>query len=157
MMKYNYRFLIGIFFFCVVLLSACGAPAISQQAIPQITVTINPNFQSQLTPVPTPPPYRCGAWASNNAPGANSTIQIYARLTKNTAGVKGATASAVVHYQSGDVTLDAHPVSDSGGYVVFTLQLQGQQPVNIPATVAITFTNFPGGTVNCTQAFFTPQ
>jgi hypothetical protein len=160
MNKNTYRFLPGIFALCVALLgplSACGGPTVSQQAVVQTTVTINPNFQSQLTPVPAPPAYRCGAWSSNNAPGQNATIQIYARLTKNIQGVQGATATAVVHFQSGDVTLDAHPASDSGGYVIFTLSLQGRQPADIPATVDITFNNFPGGTVHCTQAFFTPH
>lgn len=163
MNKNTYRILpslSGILLLCLtllLLLSACGGPTVSQEQVVQVTVTINPNFQSQLTPVPSPPAYRCGAWSSNNAPGPNATIQIYARLTKNIVGVQGATATAVVHFQSGDVTLDAHPTSDSGGYVVFTLPLQGRQPTSIPATVDITFNNFPGGTVHCTQAFFTPQ
>ena len=68
-----------------------------------------------------------------------------------------ATASAVVHFQGNDQTLDQHPTSDNGGYVSFTLSLQGQQPVKVPATVVVTFTNFPGGTLHCSQAFFTPQ
>lgn len=163
MNKNTYRFLPGIAgrvvpgMLLLLLLSACGGPAVSQQQVVQVTVTINPNFQSQLTPVPSPPAYRCGAWSSNNAPGPNATIQVYARLTKNIAGVQGATATAIVHFKGGDVTLDTHPASDSGGYVVFALSLQGRQPANIPATVDITFSNFPGGTVHCTQAFFTPQ
>ena len=146
---------IGILLPLVLLLGACG-PTVSQTPT-QKTVTINPTFQSQLSPVPTIPTYRCGSWTSNNAPGRNSTITIYARLTKDVAGVSGATATAVVHFQDGDVTLDQHPTSDSGGYVSFPLALQGRQPLNIPATIDITFTNFPGGTLNCTSTFFTPQ
>ncbi len=138
------------------LLISCGGPTVDQAA-PQTTVTVNPNFQSQLSPIPTPATYRCGAWASNNAPGPNSTIIIYARLTKNLDPVSGATATAVVHFQNNDLTLDQHSISDSGGYVSFTLPLQGQQPVKIPATVDVIFTNFPGGTLHCSQAFFTPQ
>lgn len=137
------------------LLVACGSVTVDQPA-PQSTVTISKKFQSQLSPLPTTPAYLCGAWSSNNAPGRDSTITIYARLTKKVAGVGGATATAVVHFQGGDVTLDAHPVSDGGGYVAFKLPLQGRQPANIPATVDVTFSNFPGGTVHCTQAFFTP-
>ncbi len=83
-------------------------------------------------------------------------ITIFARITKDLAGVSGATASAVVHFQGGDQTLDQHPVSDKGGYVSFTLALQGRQPVKIPATVVVTF-GFPGVTLNCTPAFFTPM
>lgn len=139
----------------VCLLGACGSVTVDQTA-PQKTVTISKTFQSQLSPLPTVPPYVCGAWSSNNAPNPFATITIYARLTKNVAGVSGATATAVVHFQGGDTTLGAHPVSDSGGYVTFTLSLQGRQPANIPATVDVTFTNFPGGTIHCTQAFFTP-
>ncbi|HLZ61391.1 MAG TPA: hypothetical protein VKR06_30965, partial [Ktedonosporobacter sp.] len=56
----------------ILLLAACG-PA-STQARPQPTVTINPSFQAQLTQVPAAPAYRCGAWSSNNAPGAYSSI-----------------------------------------------------------------------------------
>ena len=74
------------------------------QVAPQQTVTVSSGFQSQASPVPTIPPYLCGAWSSNNAPGPNSTIVIFARITKNLAGVNGATASAVVHFQSGDQT-----------------------------------------------------
>ena len=72
-------------------------------------------------------------------------------------GVRGATATAVVHFQGGDQTLDQHPASDSGGYVSFTLALQRRQPDKIPATVDVIFTNFPGGTLPCSRAFFTPM
>ena len=135
-------------------LAACGSAA--NQVSPQQTVTIGKTFQSQVSPAPTVPAYRCGAWTSENAPGPSSTINIYARLTKNIAGVSGATATAVVHFRDGDQTLDQHPASDGGGYVSFTLSLQGRQPVKIPATIDVTFTNFPGGTVRC-STFFTPM
>ena len=139
----------------VLLLAACG-PTVNQLS-PQQTVTINKTFQSQLSPLPTIPTYRCGSWTSNNAPSPNSTITIYARLTKNVMGVSGATATAVVHFKDGDLTLDQHPASDNGGYVSFSLPLQGRQPRNIPATIDVTFTNFPGGTLHCTSTFFTPM
>lgn len=143
--------------FCTVLLlilEACGATP--DQVAPQQTVTVSKGFQSQGSPIPAVPTYLCGAWSSNNAPGPNSTINIYARITKNLTGVNGATATAVVHFQGGDQKLDQQPVSDNGGYVSFTLKLQGRQPDKIPATVDVTFTNFPGGTLHCTPAFFTP-
>jgi hypothetical protein len=144
--------------FCTALLlmlAACGATP--DQVAPQQTVTISKTFQSQVSPIPAVPNYRCGAWSSNNAPGPKSTINIYARITKNVAGVGGATATAVVHFRDGDQELDQHPMSDGGGYVTFTLNLQGRQPDRIPATVDVTFTNFPGGTLHCTPAFFTPM
>ncbi len=143
----------------VLLLGACAGfgAATTSQIAPQQTVVISKTFQSQLSPLPTVPTYLCGAWSSNNAPGPNDTITIFARLTKNLVAVSGATATAVVHFKDGDVPLDTNPVSDSGGYVTFTLSLQGRQPVNIPVTVDVTFANFPGGTVHCTPAFFTPQ
>ena len=155
-MKRNSTELFALLLPLLVLLMACGGPAIDQVG-PQQTVTVNPKFQSQLSPIPSPPAYRCGAWASNNAPGPNDTITIYARLTQNLQPVSGATATAVVHFQGGDQTLDQHPTSDGGGFVSFTLALQGQQPDKVPATVSVIFTNFPGGTLNCSQAFFTPQ
>lgn len=154
-MKRKRFLLLAILLPLIVVLGACGGVTVDQAA-PQKTVTISKTFQSQLSPLPTVPAYRCGAWSSNNAPNPYSTVTIYARLTKNIAAVSGATATAVVHFQNGDATLDTHPVSDGGGYVTFTLSLQGRQPANIPATVDVTFTNFPGGTVHCTQAFFTP-
>ena len=155
-MKRKYIVLFALSLPLVVLLIACGGPTVDQAGLQQ-TVTVSPKFQSQLSPVPSPPAYRCGAWASNNAPGPNSTIIIYARLTKDLQPVSGATATAVVHFQNNDQTLDQHPSSDNGGFVSFTLPLQGQQPDKVPATVSVTFTNFPGGTLNCSQAFFTPQ
>jgi len=136
------------------MLTACGATP--DQLAPQLTVTVSSGFQSQASPIPAIPTYLCGAWPSNNAPGPNSTIVIFARITKNLAGVNGANASAVVHFQSGDQELDQHPASDNGGYVSFQLPLQGRQPVGIPATVDVTF-GIPGTTVNCTPAFFTPK
>lgn len=137
-------------------LAACGSGPTVSAAQPQQTVTINPNFQSQISPIPTIPPYRCGAWASNNAPGASSTIMIYSRLTHNSMGVSGISATADVHFQSGDVNLGT-ATSDSGGYATFTLPLQGRQPAQVPATVDVTFSGIPGGgTVRCT-AFFTPR
>lgn len=142
---------------CIVLLlmlTACGATP--DQVAPQQTVTVSGGFQSQASPIPTIPTYRCGAWSSNNAPGPNSTINIYAKITKDLAGVSGATAIAVVHFQGGDQQLDQHPRSDNGGYVTFTLNLQGRQPDRIPATVDVTF-GFPGVTLKCTPAFFTPM
>jgi len=149
--------------FCIALLlmlTACGSTA--SQAAPQPTVTVDQTFQSQISPIPTVPTYRCGAWSSDNAPSPSSTITIYARLTrltKNIAGVPGATATAVVHFQSGNQPLDQNPpVSDGGGYVSFTLPLQGRQPTKIPATVDVIFKILPGGTlVYCTPAFFTPM
>ena len=138
----------------LIFLAACG-PTISQPPSQQ-TVTINKSFQDQLSPTPTPPAYRCGAWSSNNAPGPYSTIFIYAKLTKDLTGVAGATAKAVVHFKNFDQSLDPQ-TSDSGGYVTFTLPLQGRQPVNIPVTVDVAFSNFPGGTLQCQQAFFTPE
>ncbi len=156
-MDRNRSLVLKFIVFCSVMLlvlTACGATP--DQVAPQLTVTVSSGFQSQVSPMPTIPPYLCGAWSSNNAPGPNSTIVIFARIMKNIAGVSGATASAVVHFQSGDQELDQHPTSDTGGYVSFQLPLQGRQPVGIPATVDVTF-GFPGVTVHCTPAFFTPM
>ncbi|GAC1386395.1 MAG: hypothetical protein NVS4B7_07320 [Ktedonobacteraceae bacterium] len=141
----------------LLLLAACGSVA-SPAVQTQQTVTIDKGFQSQLSPLPTVPPYLCGAWASNNAPSPFATIAIYARLTKDMAGVSGATATAVVHFKFNDQQLATQPVSDTGGYVTFTLSLQGHQPAQVPATVDVTFNNVPGSTapVHCTSAFFTP-
>ena len=157
-MRIHHSLALKLSIFCAALLLvlvACGATP--DQVAVQGTVTVGSTFQSQGSPVPTVPTYRCGAWSSNNAPGANSTILIYARITKNIAGVGGATATAVVHFQGGDQTLDQHPVSDNGGYVSFTLDLQGRQADRVPATVDVTFTHFAGGTLRCTPAFFTPM
>lgn len=156
-MHRNRSVVLKIGFFCtclLLLLTACGATP--DQVAPQLTVTVGSGFQSQASPIPTIPTYLCGAWSSNNAPGPNSTIVIFARITKNLVGVSGANASAVVHFQSGDQELDQHPASDNGGYVSFQLPLQGRQPVGIPATVDVTF-GIPGTTENCTPAFFTPM
>lgn len=135
-------------------LSACG-PTVNQPSQQQ-KVTIDKTFQNQKTPAPQPAIYRCGAWASNNAPGAYSIIIIYAKLTKNVAGVSGASASGVVHFDSGDAMLDQQPMSDSGGYVSFSLPLMGRQSRGIPATVDVNFI-VDGQTVQCSPAFFTPQ
>jgi hypothetical protein len=147
----------AVFSMCLLLLLAACAPSVATQTDTQQQVTINKTFQSAGSPIPTVPPYRCGAWSSNNAPGASSTITIYARLTKNIAPVSGANATAVVHFRSGDQTIDAQTPSDNGGYVSFIVQLQGQQPGGVPATVDVTFTNIPGGpgSLSCTPAFFT--
>src|SRR5437879_13581894 len=83
----------------VISLAACATPV--SQAQPQSTVTINPSFQTRLSPIATVPPYRCGAWTSNNAPNANEKITIYARLTHSLKGVSGASATAVVHFRGG--------------------------------------------------------
>lgn len=154
-MKNFYRFAISSTLLGLLLvLAACGST--TNQLKPQETVTVNQSFQTQLSPMPTIPPYRCGSWASNNAPGAYSTITLYAKLTKNIVGVPGATARAVVHFQSGEVTLDQLPKSDQGGYVSFSLSLQGRQPSGVPATTDISFT-VGKTTVSCSSAFFTPQ
>ncbi|MBE3561139.1 MAG: hypothetical protein IMW89_18260 [Ktedonobacteraceae bacterium] len=136
------------------LLAACGTTVTTAQVKP--TPTIDPAFQRQLSPVPSPPAYRCGAWASNNAPSAYSTITIYARLMRDLRGVSGAPATAVVHFKYGDLPLNQQSVSDSGGYVSFTLQLQGRQPRLQPATVDVAF-SINGQTIQCTPAFFTPM
>lgn len=138
-------------------LTACSsAPAATgSTAQPQSTVTIKPGFQTQLSPIPTIPPYRCGAWTSNNAPNPGATITVYARITHDTQGVQGIAASAVVHFRSGDVPLD-QATSDTGGYVTFTLSLQGRQPAQVPATVDVTFSGVPGGPLTC-STFFTPR
>lgn len=141
----------------LLLFAACGSIAQVNTPKAQQTVVVNPSFQVQVSPVPTIPPYRCGAWSSNNAPGAYSSITIYARLTtKGVNGVAGATAKAIVHFKNNDQQLDQQPTSDDGGYVSFPLQLQGQQPRLLPATVDVIFT-LNGQDITCTQAFFTPQ
>lgn len=148
-------FLSGLLFSLLTfLLAACG-PTVNQIK-PQEPVSINKTFQNSLTPLPHIPEYRCGAWTSTNAPNPYSSIAIYAKLTKNVAGVPGAPAQAIVHFKDGDVTLDARPVSDAGGYVNFTLSLQGRQPRLSAATIDISFA-VSGQTVHCSQAFFTPQ
>jgi hypothetical protein len=150
-----YRFLGSITLVALFLLVAACGPEVNQIK-PQQTVTIGKTFQIQATPLATVPPYRCGAWASNNAPNAFSTILIIAKLTKNIKGVGGATAVATAHFEGGDVTLGTQPTSDQGGMVSFTLQLQGRQQKGIPATVGVSFT-VGGTTVQCSPAFFTPQ
>jgi hypothetical protein len=154
-MNRMYRFLGSITLVAIFLLVAACGPEVNQIK-PQQTVTIGNTFQAQATPLATVPPYRCGAWASNNAPNAFSTILVIAKLTKNIQAVAGATAVATVHFAGGDVTLDARPTSDQGGMVSFSLPLQGQQPKGIPATVGVSFT-IGGTTVACSSAFFTPQ
>ncbi len=153
-MKNIYRFIYSMALLSAILLVAACGPTVNQIK-PQQTVTVNKSFQGQSVP-PTVPPYRCGAWSSNNAPGALSTIRVYAKLTKNIAGVAGATAAATVHFQGGDATIGQEPRSDKGGMVVFTLPLQGRQPKGVPATIDVTF-NVGGATIQCAQAFFTPQ
>ena len=158
-MKTFYHILVSVFSLCLLLLLAACGPSVSSQANAQPTPTVDKSFQSQRTPIPTVPPYRCAAWSSNNAPGAFSTINIYARLTRDIAPVSGAAATAVVHFKTFDQSLNAQAPSDAGGYVTFTLQLQGQQPTQVPATVGVTFSNIRGGpnTLRCTPAFFTPM
>ena len=82
---------------------------------------------------------------------------MYAKLTtKSVEGVAGATANATAHFSSFDYNLDQQPVSDAGGYVSFTLPLQGRQPRLTPATVDVSFT-VNGKTIHCSSAFFTPN
>jgi hypothetical protein len=141
--------------FCTILpllFTSCG-PTVSRPPT-QPKITIDSSFQGQ-TPPPHVPTYRCGAWSSNNAPGPYSTIIIYAKLTQNVTGVDGAVATATAHFNGTDVALTQQPVSDSGGYVMFLLPLQGRQPDGVPTTVDVSF-HVDGQTVPCTPAFFTP-
>ena len=139
----------------LLILAACGTTA--TQLKPQQPIVVNKSFQSQVSPVPAVPTYRCGAWSANNGPGAYSTLTIYAKLTtKDVQGVTGATANATAHFSTGDFPLDQQPVSDAGGYVTFTLPLQGRQPRLTPATVDVSF-SVNGKTVQCSPAFFTPM
>ena len=154
-MNNRYRILFSLFSLgLLLLLAACGTTATRLKQQPPIVV--NKSFQSQVSPIPTVPTYRCGAWSGNNAPGAYSVLTVYAKLTKNVVGVAGATASATAHFSTTDFTLDQQPVSDAGGYVTFTLPLQGRQPRLTPATVDVSF-NVSGKTVQCSSAFFTPN
>src|SRR5260370_41337731 len=107
--------------------------------------------------MPPPRQPRSGAWARNTHQTPDASIVLLARLTKDVMGISGATASAIVHFKDGDQTLDQQPTSDDGGYVSFPLPLQGRQPDRVPATVDVIFSNFSGGTVQCTPAFFTPR
>src|SRR5256714_9620105 len=135
MKNFHHIILVSVFSFCLLLLLAACGPSVSSQTNVQPTPTVDKSFQSQRTPIPTVPPYRCAAWSSNNAPGAFSTINIYARLTRNIAPVSGAAATAVVHFQTFDQPLQAQTPSHGGGNVSFTLQLQGHERTQIPATV----------------------
>jgi hypothetical protein len=150
------RMFFGLFALAAVLaLAGCGSGPTINAAQPQQAATINPGFQSQISPIPTVPPYRCGAWTSNNAPNPGATITVFARLTHDGKGVQGITAVADVHFRSGDVTLN-QATSDAGGYVSFPLPLQDRQPAQVPATIDVTFSGLPGGSLKCTT-FFTPR
>lgn len=155
-MKSILAFLPGILL--LLTLSACGPTANQWQATQNISV--NKAFQKKISTLVPIPYYLCGAWSSNNAPNPYSSINIYARLTQHTeqemAPVKAAPAQATIHYAYGDKKLDQVPVSDSGGYVTFYLQLQGQQPRFVAATMDISF-KVDGKQVPCSHAFFTPQ
>lgn len=154
-MKTRYYSILTGLALCILLgLAACGPIAPVSKIKLQPTVTVGSSFQGQPT-IPATSTYQCGAWSSNNAPGPDSTILIYAKLTKNIQGVSGARASGVVHFRDGDASLGQQPVSDHGGYVTFTLPLQGRQPRLTPATVDISF-SLAGKTIRCTSAFFTP-
>ena len=139
----------------VLALTACGSFPTISTAQPRQTIKISAGFQMQLSPLPTVEPYRCGAWASTNAPGPGTTITIYSRLTHDNLGVRGIAATATVHFHSGDARL-AQTTSDAGGYVSFTLPLMNKQPAHIPATADVNFTGTPSGSLTCTT-FFTPQ
>ena len=140
----------------LLLFTACNSLTPVSKLKPTSTVQVNPSFQKQLTPVATETAYVCGSWASNNAPGAYSTIVIYARLMHDAHPISGATASAIAHFHTFDLPLDTHPVSDNGGYVSFTLSLQGREPRLIPGTVDVNFT-LNKQTIQCSSAFFTPE
>lgn len=142
----------------LIALTACG-PTVSQWQATQ-NVSVNNAFQKEIPKLATIPRYLCGAWSSSNAPSPYSSINIYARLTQHTdqtvAPVMGAQAHAIIHYTYADAKLDQAPISDNGGYVTFYLQLQGQQPRLLAATVDILF-KVQGKVVPCSHAFFTPQ
>src|SRR5437016_12906546 len=104
-MHRNHSLVLKLSFFCTALLlmlTACGATP--DQVAPQQAVTVSSGFQSKASPIPTIPTYLCGAWSSNNAPGPNSTIFIYARITKNLSAIQGAAGTADVHLQGRDRT-----------------------------------------------------
>lgn len=140
----------------LLVLSACGPTVTVTHPQAQPTVTINKSFQKDVPQVPQIPKYLCGAWSSANNPNPYGVINIYARLTQDVKPVPGASARATAHFAYGDLNLDQAPVSDSGGYVTFVLQLRGQQPRITAATVDVSF-NVNGKTIACTPAFFTPQ
>jgi hypothetical protein len=139
-------------------LTACG-PTASQWQVTR-NVSVGKAFQKNLPALAPIPRYLCGAWSSNNAPDPYSSINIYARLTQQVnqeiTPVQAAPAQATIHYAYGDKKLDQVPVSDSGGYVTFYLQLQGQQPRLAAATIDIFF-KVDGHQIPCSHAFFTPQ
>ncbi|GCE48904.1 hypothetical protein EI42_01415 [Thermosporothrix hazakensis] len=156
-MKHLYQFSLKLILLCTVLLLivGCSGPSAASPAKPRATATIDPSFQSQLSPVPTVPPYRCGAWASNYGPPAYGNVTIYARITKDNKGVKGLTATGTVNFDGWSEPLGDPQTSDEGGYVSFVIALGGRQPRLTPATVDITFT--AGNQKVTCSAFFTPQ
>jgi hypothetical protein len=155
---YNtHRLTISIFLLTLWLCTAACAPSVTanQHDVPQ-TVMVNPSFQRQVSPMPTIPLYRCGAWSSNNAPDPYGTLTIYAKLTKAFVGISGVSATANAHFQNYDIPLDQQPVSDDGGYVKFSLSLQGRQPAKVPTTIDVSF-KIKNTTIACSPAFFTPH
>ena len=88
-----------------ILLSACGGG--TQTAAVSSTPTAVPTIQMQdpnPTPIPTLPPYTCGAWTTTPSLDSNkvSQVGIYAKFTKlvngNPQGVAGATATATLQW-----------------------------------------------------------
>jgi hypothetical protein len=145
-------------FLLLLALTACG-PTVSQWQTTR-NVLVKEGFQKEIPKLALLPRYLCGAWSSTNAPNPYSSINIYARLTQHiddkVIPTAGAQAHATIHYAYANTELDQAPISDSGGYATFFLQLRGQQPRLMAATVDITF-KIQGKEVPCSHAFFTPQ
>src|SRR5260370_3609914 len=126
-------------FWTTLLLMLAGCGETHDQVAPQQTVTVSKKFPSQVSPIPPVPTYLCGAWSSNNAPGPNSTINIYARITENLVGVNGATATAVLHFQGGDQEPDPPPARGNGRHILFYLDVLCRQPDSISRNSDVNF------------------
>ena len=159
-------FLLLLTSFIVVACSTGSDTATTNLGAPPATVTIQFNNDLTTTPLPTQPPYLCGAWITNTSPAfvPGSTIPVYAKfihlVNGNPQGVAGAAAQATL-YLTGAAPKALQPTTtQADGLAVFSFQLPNDP--NIAShnnLVTVSFTGRDGSSCKVDQdraAYFTP-
>ncbi|MDQ6659582.1 MAG: hypothetical protein M3Z24_01295 [Chloroflexota bacterium] len=144
---------IFLLFVLSVLIVACGGSANSTDlGNPPVTVTID--LGNSGSPPPTPIPYSCNTWITNETPGPGvSTIGVYAKFTHlvdgNPQGVGGASGVATVQWPDGNPDM-VKATTTNDGLAVFSVSTANRAAdLNKLVRVVVSFTGGPQDTPPC--------
>ena len=142
-----------------IVILACGACSPSfpdTQAAPEQSLPAIRTPNTRLTPTVPPLSYTVGAWPSNSAPAAGSSVKIFVSFRDAGAPVAGGHVSVVAHYPGRTISFGPF-ATGSDGYTALAVPVGGivmAGPGHTPASVLVdVYVSYQGQTYSTVISF----